>query len=308
MVFAVQVHEPTRRAWRNRCRIPPYKRGAAGSNPAAPTKFLQLDSLFETLIGDPVTTAGNHRCMRPDGGRVPSGHGSIPFDHQGAPRRRQAPPRQGSGSVVWLPDGRKGADIRTLSFAPDRSSDAGLAAEEITSWPALTWMRPGQTVPGAVERLPATAVLPRRPDPSGTSPNQAGRLVLDTDGGRPRAPARAEQGACGVPPGSRLRLPRGRGTDRVIPRCRTSRFGPSLAGPVTSGPDPARYRPSGPALPQVPAPPVQPISHPRRPRSAVRTHRDHHHGAARQGNLWCPAYPGRPNSPFPAPRTNHIHT
>jgi hypothetical protein len=30
--------------------------------------------------------------MLPDGGRVPSGHGSITFDHQGAPRRRQAPP------------------------------------------------------------------------------------------------------------------------------------------------------------------------------------------------------------------------
>ena len=30
--------------------------------------------------------------MLPDGGRVPSGHGSIPFDHHGAPRRRSAPP------------------------------------------------------------------------------------------------------------------------------------------------------------------------------------------------------------------------
>ena len=49
------------------------------------TKFVQLGGLVETLIGDPVTTAGNHRCMLPDGGRAPSGHGSIPFDHQGAP-------------------------------------------------------------------------------------------------------------------------------------------------------------------------------------------------------------------------------
>ncbi len=137
MVFAVQMHELTRKAGRNPYLIPPYKRGGAGSNPAAPTKFLQLGGLFETLIGDPVTTAGNHRCMLPDGEGVPRGHGGIPFDHQGAPRRRQAPPRQGSGSVVWLPNGRKGADIRTLSFAPDRSSDAGLAAEEFTSWPSL---------------------------------------------------------------------------------------------------------------------------------------------------------------------------
>jgi hypothetical protein len=30
--------------------------------------------------------------MLPDGGRVPTGHGSIPFDRQSAPRRRLAPP------------------------------------------------------------------------------------------------------------------------------------------------------------------------------------------------------------------------
>jgi hypothetical protein len=54
---------------------------------------LQLDGLFETLIGNPVTTAGNHRCMLPDGRRVPSGHGSIPLRPPGrAVRRRQAPP------------------------------------------------------------------------------------------------------------------------------------------------------------------------------------------------------------------------
>jgi hypothetical protein len=42
----------------------PYKREATGSNPVAPTRFLQLDGIFETLIGGPVTTAGNHRCLR----------------------------------------------------------------------------------------------------------------------------------------------------------------------------------------------------------------------------------------------------
>jgi hypothetical protein len=62
-----------------------YKRGVTGSNPVAPTKFLQLDGLFEMLIGDPVTTVGNHRCMLPDWGTVPSGHGSMSFDDQGAP-------------------------------------------------------------------------------------------------------------------------------------------------------------------------------------------------------------------------------
>ena len=59
----------------------PYKRGGAGSNPPAPTKFLQLGGLFETLIGGPVTTAGNHRCMLPDGGRVPAALAAV---HRGA--------------------------------------------------------------------------------------------------------------------------------------------------------------------------------------------------------------------------------
>ena len=63
MVFAVQMHEPARKAGCNPYLIPPYKRGGAGSNPAAPTKFVQLDGLIETLVGDSATTAGNHRCM-----------------------------------------------------------------------------------------------------------------------------------------------------------------------------------------------------------------------------------------------------
>jgi hypothetical protein len=47
---------------------------------------MQLDGLFETLIGGP----GNHSREPPvhaaGRGRVPSGHGSIPFNHHhGAP-------------------------------------------------------------------------------------------------------------------------------------------------------------------------------------------------------------------------------
>jgi hypothetical protein len=53
---------------------------------------LQLDGLFETLIGDPGNHSREPPVHLPDGGRVPSGPGSIPFDHQGAPRRRQALP------------------------------------------------------------------------------------------------------------------------------------------------------------------------------------------------------------------------
>jgi NAD(P)-dependent dehydrogenase (short-subunit alcohol dehydrogenase family) len=49
MVVAVQVHEPARRAGRNRCRIPPYKREAGGSNPPAlarSEKFFSVTSFY----------------------------------------------------------------------------------------------------------------------------------------------------------------------------------------------------------------------------------------------------------------------
>ncbi len=78
MVSAGQMRETAREAGRNPYRIPPYKRGVTGSNPVAPTRFLQLGGLIETLIGGSVTTAGNHRCMLPDGGRVPKGIAASP--------------------------------------------------------------------------------------------------------------------------------------------------------------------------------------------------------------------------------------
>jgi hypothetical protein len=70
-------------------------------------------AFLETLIEDPVTTAGNHRCMLPYGGRVPRGHGSIPFDHEGAPCAdvtelvlgvAEAVPRVGPASRSRAPD------------------------------------------------------------------------------------------------------------------------------------------------------------------------------------------------------------
>ena len=47
MIFAVQMREPTRKAGRNSYLIPSYKREAGGSNPPAPTKFVQIDGLLE---------------------------------------------------------------------------------------------------------------------------------------------------------------------------------------------------------------------------------------------------------------------
>src|ERR1700722_15988890 len=68
MVFAGQVYKPPLCSWANsRPCFALQARGFVGSNPTAPTKFLQLSGLFETLIGGPATTAGNHRCILPDG-------------------------------------------------------------------------------------------------------------------------------------------------------------------------------------------------------------------------------------------------
>ena len=81
MVLTARAREPPLKAEHDSDLISPYKRGGAGSNPAVPTKFLQLGGLFETLVGGPVTTAGNHRCMLPDGGRVPAALAAV---HRGA--------------------------------------------------------------------------------------------------------------------------------------------------------------------------------------------------------------------------------
>ncbi len=71
MIAAGRCHIRRRQATSRDGTNAPYKRGVTGSNPVAPTKFWQLGGLFETLIGDPVTTAGNHRCMLPDGEGCP---------------------------------------------------------------------------------------------------------------------------------------------------------------------------------------------------------------------------------------------
>jgi hypothetical protein len=81
MVLTARVHEPPLKAEHDSDLISSYKRGAGGSNPPAPTRFVQLDYLIETLIGDPVTTAGNHRCMLPHGEGCPAALAAV---HRGA--------------------------------------------------------------------------------------------------------------------------------------------------------------------------------------------------------------------------------
>src|SRR6516165_7538338 len=97
MVFAVQVHESIRGAGRIPCRIPPYKRDAGGSNPPAPTKFSQLDGLFRTLTGDPVTTVGNHPVYAPRREACPAALAASPSTALSA---RDVSDRRGGSSTV----------------------------------------------------------------------------------------------------------------------------------------------------------------------------------------------------------------
>ena len=125
-------------------------------------------------------------CVRPDallarslpGGRI---YHVSPWRDWLVPTRDKAAAR----SVPFgSPNGRKGAVIRTLSSAPGRDPDAGSAAQQFTSWPTLTSMRPGQrpfrvplsdyqrpqfSIGGRIFRGPAPA---RRKDmpPSGSRP------------------------------------------------------------------------------------------------------------------------------------------
>ena len=92
MVFAVQTREPTRRAGRIPYRIPPYKREAGGSNPPTPTKFVQLDGLFRTLIGNAGSLAGNHRLRAPRCGKGHPGPGQHHLRSRGRALYRQVPP------------------------------------------------------------------------------------------------------------------------------------------------------------------------------------------------------------------------
>jgi hypothetical protein len=108
----------------------PYKRGVTGSNPVAPTKFLQLDGLFETLIGESVIIAGNHRCMLPEGGRVPAAMAASPPATRA--RRRQAPALERHGG---LKDPRRPASLLYACILV--SLMAGVRPEEARAigWP-----------------------------------------------------------------------------------------------------------------------------------------------------------------------------
>jgi hypothetical protein len=95
------------------------------------------------LIGRPVSTAGNHRCMLPCGERCPGAHGSIIFGRKGAPtsnnrHRRRLPGAAGAASLckAFGPDGKlrryqaSGWTKQDVIEAPKKKSaeiDAGLS-------------------------------------------------------------------------------------------------------------------------------------------------------------------------------------
>ena len=94
---AVQLHELI--AMAGGAILPFFALQARGRwfEPSCAHQVLQLDGLFKTPIGGPLTTAGNHRCMLSDGRRCPVGHGSIPPSSTRASRaRRQALPALGA--------------------------------------------------------------------------------------------------------------------------------------------------------------------------------------------------------------------
>jgi hypothetical protein len=139
--------------------ISPYKREAGGSNPPAPTKFYQLDGLFETLIGDSVTTAGNHRCMLPDGEGCPAAMASA-----STTRARRAPTAGTNEDAEVAPHAVKLAQTAVgalrewqVDQAPDREAagshwqDTGRVFTTATGTPLGARAHP-QDVPGRLRK------------------------------------------------------------------------------------------------------------------------------------------------------------
>jgi hypothetical protein len=101
-------------------RSSPYKRDAGGSNPPAPTKFVQLGGLFETLVGDPGTIAGNHTGKR----------AQRPWQHPHRPPERAAPTAGTTGTEAAdrLKDPRRPASLMHACIV--MSLMAGVRPEE----------------------------------------------------------------------------------------------------------------------------------------------------------------------------------
>ena len=95
---------------------------------------MQLDGLFETLIGDPGTIAGNHRCMLTDRGK----RAQRPWQHPHRPPERAAPAAgtTGTEAAYRLKDPRRPASLMHACIV--MSLMAGVRPEEAQ---AIGWGR-----------------------------------------------------------------------------------------------------------------------------------------------------------------------
>ena len=113
-------------------------------------------SLLDCILLPSPAAARAQRARPPDHGACSASGGRaarpVPARRGGSVRWwrvspwRDCPvprPRQDSGSVLWLPAGRKEVGIRRLSSSPRPRPDAGPAAQQFASWPALTSRCPG---------------------------------------------------------------------------------------------------------------------------------------------------------------------
>jgi hypothetical protein len=124
----------------------PYKQEAGDSNPPAPTRFLQLDGLFETLIEGLVTTAGNTGACSYTG-EVPRGHGGIIFGQEWTPTSiagTTGVARAASG-VLRCHDAAN-AGSRRVGGSPrlGRGAGGGGHRRRFRGWPGVPERSPGR--------------------------------------------------------------------------------------------------------------------------------------------------------------------
>ncbi len=167
-ISPASLHFRRRHATFHDGRIAPYKRGVTGSNPVAPTEFLQLDGLFETLIGGPVTTAGNHRCMLPDGGKGaqetwqhplrPPGRAVLQHDRE--PRSRLFPVRRARLSGRCLAGGDEQSGDGHGRGRDDDAPPYRRAEEPRFIWPSFLKSVPGTDAEWAWDTATLRTLVP----------------------------------------------------------------------------------------------------------------------------------------------------
>jgi hypothetical protein len=111
VVFAGRAHEAGSVSWTFLWAVFALQARGHWFEPSCAHQGFQLDDIFETLIGGLGITAGNHRCMLPNGGGVPGGQGRIPpaprVSRAEAGTRRRWSYVRAAGSAVSRPAGTR---------------------------------------------------------------------------------------------------------------------------------------------------------------------------------------------------------